>query len=122
MATRGLKAEIKDRLADRGDRPRSMKQLIDLVIRIDTRLYERAQERKNKKDTPSSNKFKQTVQRTTYEARSSTNVNNNRPCTTTVSNKTYERGAFPVKNVRVQDTQAPMFRKLTTLRNNNDER
>ena len=47
IAIRGLKDEIKDQLAMIGERPKTMANLIETVVRLDNRLWERAQEKRH---------------------------------------------------------------------------
>ena len=46
MAIRGLKEELKDQLVLIGDRPKTLSSLIDIVVRLDNRLWERKQEKR----------------------------------------------------------------------------
>ena len=46
MAIRGLKDELKDQLVLIGDRPKTLSSLIDIVVRLDNRLWERKQEKR----------------------------------------------------------------------------
>ena len=106
MAIRGLKDELKDQLVLIGDRPRTMSSLIDIVVRLDNRIWERKQEKRveprSTHDNLRGSTTRTTVSNTTtYPNRTEDRRNPSRPAYSVPQN---QRSSPPPQNVTGQGT------------------
>lgn len=82
LAIRGLKDDIKDQLALRGERPATMTELIDVVVRLDNRIYERSQEKRQGENRSTPDRAKSASTHDTNRDDKRSNSTQNRPIST----------------------------------------
>lgn len=76
MAIRGLKDELRDQLVLIGDRPKTLSELIDVVVRLDNRLWERKQEKRGGDGRTTSDNSRPLVARSAVQTSTTTTYQN----------------------------------------------